>query len=1235
MAARGFRVYGTITDKDTGKGIEGLVVEALNKDFAHDEQLGTAVTDDKGRFELLYDRKDAREAYLDPKPDLYLRVKTAAGQVVLTTRNKIRYRAGGTEAFVLKVPGHAAGGHLRRGVERPVVEVSVWDHQDNPLPKATVSLRPLEGKTKKAIALKYDRVRGVFRTPTPKPGRYQLRATAAGLQADTRGITIGLGSDPQAVILGKRDLPALYRGGVRVPFDPPKNLLAATVTPGADEKRLYVEADRLGLSLEKVAESIHRDNVRVFRFAGARSRSERWKIQEALAKVPGVARVGPVVKLTPRGVSYLTNELVVKFKHTVADDQAPALLRRFGLTVVRAIPYANAFLARGADPADFDLLRTAERLVETGNVEYAEPNLVTTSEDDQVVPTDYQYPEQWHHGLIGLPLAWEILQDNLAPDVTFGSPDVVIAIMDRGIQSQTVAGVVQPLHPDFTGTLSDGSNKMYAFFDFANMVANNDNPPNNHGMGCSGIATALPNNASVVAGVNEGIAGAAGNSRAMGLIRPAGAAEIRYSDAYIWMAGFNPGWTADGVNYAVGTVFPAVPSPGADVISNSFGESVGLPISGLMSDTFDFLTTYGRGGRGCCLFFSVGNGGGAMGNQRPWASYAKTMAVAASTLANDGVTEVRANYSNFGNAVDFCAPSSSGGIHNPPQGYGAISADFVGLGDLIGQPVSQTTLTAAAAAGANVVLSVAATAGLAVGQRLQVQAPGTVGAESAPITNVNAGLSQVTVASLLNAHPNGTAVATGARDYTVNFGGTSSATPLTAGVAALMLSANPDLSWVRVRQILRDTAVQIDLTQANVNGQWIDLDGDAVVDFSQWYGFGRINAQVAVQTAVDLLGLTPEEDIDTWILENALDIGDVPSPPPFSPDVWVRNTDPALDNPADVTTHQSPIRGQTNWVYANIRNRGAVDSANVYARISITRWGGTQYVYPDDFIPTNPPGTAPAVPLAPGTYLIDEVLIPSVPAAGVVTINVPWDPAIIPPEEVEIDGVTYSWADSCLLVEVSPHDGPTPTGNHTWDNNNLCQRNITIVDPADDEDDFAMAFVIGNRANAARRLDVRIDRNRLPAGVDLFFDYVDATARDWVLQHTDELRRGEVAPSLCEVTLLQDVRARFVCRGSGTSSVATLPAKTPLVVPGCCKDVGTRKYVLRPVLTREKRVAFAVPVTTRAFFPVWRKGSDHQILALRGIGLRKLAKGEYLIDVYQVALDGTLEGMVNFVIRKR
>jgi subtilisin family serine protease len=86
-------------------------------------------------------------------------------------------------------------------------------------------------------------------------------------------------------------------------------------------------------------------------------------------------------------------------------------------------------------------------------------------------------------------------------------------------------------------------------------------------------------------------------------------------------------------------------------------------------------------------------------------------------------------------------------------------------------------------------------------------------------------------------------------DYTFSFGGTSSATPLAAGLAALMLSVNPGLTAAQVKQIMMETADKID-----------PAGGQYVGGHSPLYGHGRINAQRAVQQArQQLAGGQPTE----------------------------------------------------------------------------------------------------------------------------------------------------------------------------------------------------------------------------------------------------------------------------------------------------------------------------------------------------------------------------------------
>jgi subtilisin-like proprotein convertase family protein/subtilisin family serine protease len=106
---------------------------------------------------------------------------------------------------------------------------------------------------------------------------------------------------------------------------------------------------------------------------------------------------------------------------------------------------------------------------------------------------------------------------------------------------------------------------------------------------------------------------------------------------------------------------------------------------------------------------------------------------------------------------------------------------------------------------------------------------------------------------------------------TEQFGGTSSATPLVAGIAALTISANPDLTAVKVVSILKQTAAK-DLnlqgyqrtpaasydtdTSWDVSpvapfdkGDFINT-GDSDGTWSPWFGHGRVDAAAAVTEAL-------------------------------------------------------------------------------------------------------------------------------------------------------------------------------------------------------------------------------------------------------------------------------------------------------------------------------------------------------------------------------------------------
>ena len=124
------------------------------------------------------------------------------------------------------------------------------------------------------------------------------------------------------------------------------------------------------------------------------------------------------------------------------------------------------------------------------------------------------------------------------------------------------------------------------------------------------------------------------------------------------------------------------------------------------------------------------------------------------------------------------------------------------------------------------------------GPEVSVVAPSSGGTKAIFTTDV----------SLRNRGLNLARAAAGGADglHTNAFGGTSSATPLAAGVAALILSANPNLPRGDVRKILQETADKIGPANAyKPNG------------YSDEYGYGRINAEEAVARALQLAAATP------------------------------------------------------------------------------------------------------------------------------------------------------------------------------------------------------------------------------------------------------------------------------------------------------------------------------------------------------------------------------------------
>jgi serine protease len=324
----------------------------------------------------------------------------------------------------------------------------------------------------------------------------------------------------------------------------------------------------------------------------------------------------------------------------------------------------RARLLRGPDPpaplpgaAPLDDERAARRrtlyriksLAASGRWAWAEPNYLRRALQ---TPDDRFFPQQWHYRTIKLPQAW---------DLTTGSPDVVVAVIDSGIL---------PNHPEFSGPgfsqLVDG----HDFVSSATRARDGDgidpdptdtgdgspDPRNFHGTHVAGTVAARTND-------GVGVAGVGWNSRVMPL-RALGAD--------------GSGTTADiaaALRYAAGLDNPSGTTPDrpADIINLSLGGGAASETEeALYQQLFD---------AGIIVVAAAGNDSSSAPSFP--AAYESVVSVSATTIENDP-----AFYSNFGETIDLAAPG--GNLSTDVNGDGFPDGVFSALGeDTDGDPTTE------------------------------------------------------------------------------------------------------------------------------------------------------------------------------------------------------------------------------------------------------------------------------------------------------------------------------------------------------------------------------------------------------------------------------------------------------------------------------------------------------------------------------------------------------------------
>jgi len=563
----------------------------------------------------------------------------------------------------------------------------------------------------------------------------------------------------------------------------------------------------------------------------------------------------------------LTDEVVARLRPGVTVAAVTAV---HGLVEVERLwGTLDEHLFRLGDPKSQDPLETANRLAASDLVLWAEPNFVQQY-DLEATPNDPSYPSQWHLNNTGqgggtpdadvdAPEAW---------DTTTGSSSVVIAIIDDGVEAthEDLSSRIFVNPGEIAGDGIDNDGNGYVDdvkgWDFSN----NDADPSpmdvddNHGTAVAGVAAATGNN-------GLGVTGACQSCR----ILPVKV----FSPDFVGDAA-----AANAIRYAASF---------ADVLNNSWGG--GSPSAAIQS-AIQWAIANGRGGKGSAVFFASGNSAGAWiqfslggipaGTHRFRWRYMKDASVSSGedtawlgwvefpggervdfesgSLPAGFSTSGNANWSVVSNPdradEGWCLTKSAkaGTITHSQSTYleavktvpagtllykGWVSSEggydifdvFISLNDtgtflgpylrVAGVPYVDPAVGYPAAHPESIAVGAVTDLGCR-------SAYSQYGPELAVVAPSNGGASGITTTDRTGSAGYNTSGA-----YYSGFGGTSSATPLTSGVAGLVLSADSSLTEAQVRATLQSTADKVG-PEPYVAGR------------NDRYGYGKVNAQAAV-----------------------------------------------------------------------------------------------------------------------------------------------------------------------------------------------------------------------------------------------------------------------------------------------------------------------------------------------------------------------------------------------------
>ena len=498
----------------------------------------------------------------------------------------------------------------------------------------------------------------------------------------------------------------------------------------------------------------------------------------------------------------ITDRIIVTFKEPVNNELLSRFMAKYAL-VLRSKYSEKEYLFQLTDQTGMNPVKLVVVINEKEGklVESCEHDLNKRMTININIPSDVKYIQQWHlhtrftdsaidpRSCSNCEGAWNLLNH-------FGSPDVVIAVSDDGCKID---------HPDF-----DSVNKFahWAYMQGSSLIHRDSvsaNPQNmyqtgaDHGTSCCGVVAAEIDGVLTV--------GAAPGCKLLPIKWESSGPSLMISDSKMM------------------TVLNFIADK-ADILSNSWGSSPEFVFAlSVINKIAQLAQNGGRRGKGILFLWAAGNENCPIQYSGPldipydngynqfgsWQGVQTARMFEHNLATVPGVMHVaalasnaqRSHYSNYGEGISVCAPSSNS------HEYWRMAVTGLGILTTSGR---------------------------------------------APF-------------------------------FDSEFGGTSSATPLVAGIAGLIISANPQLTALEIISVLQRTASKnLNMTPYqrtpaaayDPNTSWdispvpphdtgnFSNSGHPDGTWSGWFGFGKVDAEAAVAEALRLAGgSTPDDDTIT------------------------------------------------------------------------------------------------------------------------------------------------------------------------------------------------------------------------------------------------------------------------------------------------------------------------------------------------------------------------------------